>query len=245
MAIRMEDEYTYATPADADYPGGSFLNDPTGAGTAGTPLEKAWADDLLGFRDAIMAAAGVGYSGAPDTAQASDALDALYALFVKISDAVSAATPNKVVRRDANGRFKAAAASASDDVAIKSQVDAKAALAGSSGQTFSVATPTSSVHAATKAYVDGQAVGVGQTWQDVSGSRAKDTEYTNSTGRTIVVSIAYSNITGSIDGEFFVGVAIANVSLGNGRGQGISSFIIPPGNKYKYTGNFVTWAELR
>ncbi|MCD9025739.1 hypothetical protein [Cohnella silvisoli] len=38
--------------------------------------------------------------------------------------ATSAATPNKIVRRDSNGRFKAVAPAAADDVVIKSTLDA-------------------------------------------------------------------------------------------------------------------------
>ena len=41
-----------------------------------------------------------------------------------VHGATSAATPNTIVQRDANGRFKAAAPSASDDVARKAEVDA-------------------------------------------------------------------------------------------------------------------------
>lgn len=133
MAIRIEDEYAQSVAADASYPGGSFKNVSTPGGSDGTPLEKAWANDFLGARDAILAAAGVGYSGAPDTAVASDLLDALNTLFVAVVDAVSAATANKVVKRDANGRAKVAAPVASDDIAIKGTVDTHANLTAPHG----------------------------------------------------------------------------------------------------------------
>jgi hypothetical protein len=127
MAIRIEDEYTNATVADAAYPGGSFKNESAPGNLDGTPLERAWANDLLGFRDRLMALAGVPYSAVPDTAQASDAVDALLALFVAAADAVSTATADKVMRRDANGRSKVATPSASDDIATKGYVDTKLA----------------------------------------------------------------------------------------------------------------------
>ena len=41
-----------------------------------------------------------------------------------LNSATSAATPNTIVQRDANGRFKAAAPAAADDVARKAEVDA-------------------------------------------------------------------------------------------------------------------------
>ena len=35
-------------------------------------------------------------------------------------------------------------------------------------------------------------LGIGQTWQDVFSSRAKDTEYQNTTGKPIMVSISFT-----------------------------------------------------
>lgn len=84
MAIRLADAYVQATAADSNYPGGSFKNTSTGGGADGTPLEKQWANDLWGARDAVLSAAGVGYGGAPDRVGASDFLTALYKLFARI-----------------------------------------------------------------------------------------------------------------------------------------------------------------
>ena len=80
MAIKLVDEYVNSTPADADYPGGSFKNATTGGGVDGTPLEKKWANDWLGFFQAILAATGIIPSGAPDTATSSQYLTALWQL---------------------------------------------------------------------------------------------------------------------------------------------------------------------
>lgn len=77
MALRLEDAYTNATAADASYPGGSFKNETVAGALDGTPLEKAWADDLLGSRDAVLSDAGQSYSGNKDTVLVSDFLDAL------------------------------------------------------------------------------------------------------------------------------------------------------------------------
>lgn len=277
-AIRLEDTYTQTTPASADYPGGSFKNTTTPGGTDGTPLEKSWADDFLGFRDAIMSAAGVGYSGAPDTAQSSDALNALNALFVNESDATSAATPNKVVKRDANGRFKAVAPTASDDVAILGTVTAHSSLTAAHGATSSatasriilrdssgraqVSTPSASADIATKGYVDGVAagktteayvnglaIGVGQTWQDVSASRTYGVNYQNTTGRPIQVSIGATLSTGSV--QFKVGSTVGSmVQVAVFSGANTSNpmnAIIPAGHYYGISGACVinSWSELR
>ena len=80
MAIKLEDEYTYAEPATAEYPGGSFKNASTPTGADATPLEKRWANDILGFLDALMVEAGLVHSGAPDTALVSQRLQALMAI---------------------------------------------------------------------------------------------------------------------------------------------------------------------
>lgn len=83
MAIKIADEYPNATPPDGDYPGGSFKNSSTGAATDGTPGEKKWANDWLGFFSAIIAASGIVPSGVPDTAVISQYLQALRVLFVR------------------------------------------------------------------------------------------------------------------------------------------------------------------
>jgi hypothetical protein len=89
-----------------------------------------------------------------------------------IDAATSAATADKLVKRDANGRFKAAAPAASDDVALKGTVDTHAAITtapvhgstsaatpntlahrDANGQ-INVGTPTANSHTATKVYVD-------------------------------------------------------------------------------------------
>lgn len=85
MAIRLEDEYTNSTPADADYPEGSFKNESLAGLLDGTPFEKAWANDIYGFLQKLLDAANISPSGAPDTVLASDYYTALTALFKNLS----------------------------------------------------------------------------------------------------------------------------------------------------------------
>jgi hypothetical protein len=77
-------------------------------------------------------------------AQLRTDLDAHAAATTGVHGATSAATPNRIVMRDSAGRFKAAAPSASDDVARKAEVDAVqnslSGHIGSGGSAHAVAT---------------------------------------------------------------------------------------------------------
>lgn len=78
-----------ATIPSALYPGQIDTSDPTGypqgkaknvavAGDGtGTPLEKAWVNDLFGFWQALLASAGITPTGTPDKVGASQYLDAI------------------------------------------------------------------------------------------------------------------------------------------------------------------------
>jgi hypothetical protein len=84
-----------------------------------------------------------------------------------------------------------------------------------------------------------QPLGVGQTWQNVAGSRTAGVTYTNTTGRPIVVSLGQTSFTGRsivVDG-----LTIATNSGDTSNAQAI----VPNGSTYS-TGFAVTyWLELR
>lgn len=86
-------------------------------------------------------------------------------------------------------------------------------------------------------------IGVGQTWQDVTGSRAKNTTYTNTTGRTITVAIN-ANINSK---EVLTIGNIKFPDMNDGDGFSFTSFTIPAGVSYKLSGwtAMSIWAELR
>jgi hypothetical protein len=93
------------------------------------------------------------------------------------------------------------------------------------------------------------AIGVSQTWQDVSGSRASGTSYTNSTGKPIMVMLGASAVSGSPNLTVTVGgVEIINFSFPYGVSVPIS-FIVP--NSVAYVCTFAAgtglakWVELR
>lgn len=105
----------------------------------------------------------------------------------------------------------------------------------------------------TKAYVDAalsHTLGVGQTWQDMTASRAAGTDYQNTTGRPIAVSITTGSTTANT--ALYLGVATpANIlvaATGTGPTARIMSHqaVVPAGHYYRFDGvTPATWAELR
>ena len=88
---------------------------------------------------------------------------------------------------------------------------------------------------------ESKVIGVGQTWQDVTGSRVAGTTYTNSTGKPIQVVI-----NGYTTGLALTvsGVLIPNVTA-NGTITNATSAIIPNGATYSEAVAFMSWKELR
>lgn len=93
------------------------------------------------------------------------------------------------------------------------------------------------------------AFGVGQTWQDFTGSRSSGVTYTNNTGKpiTVIVSIrdanAYSGVLVRVSG-----IIIIDVDDVGAQGTTPYTFIVPNDASYSVTVNSNTiraWAELR
>lgn len=83
MAVSLKDIYAYITGASASYPWGSFKNASAPGALDGTPFEKQWANDVYGFLQALLSKAGLVPSGAPDTAEASQYLQAIQYLIAQ------------------------------------------------------------------------------------------------------------------------------------------------------------------
>lgn len=88
-------------------------------------------------------------------------------------------------------------------------------------------------------------IGIGQTWQDVTASRAVNVNYTNSTGKPIMVALNFNTGTSgsmTVDGVF-AGIGSTAVSQATG---GLNT-IVPNGSVYRYTGGaaLLAWAELK
>lgn len=103
------------------------------------------------------------------------------------------------------------------------------------------------------AAMNAHVLGMGQTWQNVTSSRAANTTYTNTTGRTIFVAAGddLGSVTSSL--ELVVnGLKISHFTVGAGEiGKNITvSGLVPPGSTYRvnlYAGgkNITWWRELR
>ncbi|MEI2387473.1 phage tail protein [Breoghania sp. JC706] len=92
-----------------------------------------------------------------------------------------------------------------------------------------------------------QGIGIGQTWQDVTGSRTSDTAYQNTTGTPIAVSGQIGSTSNakfqiSFDGETWNTVA----DKGGSGGRSFFCFIVPDGFYYRFiSGGLGPWWELR
>ena len=97
--------------------------------------------------------------------------------------------------------------------------------------------------------IEGQ-IGVNQTWQDVKGSRATATTYTNTTGKPIGIQVTASstaaadNLTYSVDGA-----VIGRTYMGSAFNSFNVSFIVPVGSTYQVDvisiDAIFAWNELR
>lgn len=128
--------------------------------------------------------------------------------------ATDAATPSKVVKRDAAGRFKAADPSAGADVATKSYADAlgtpsnvvSTIVRRNENGHVALATPTAAAHAATKGYVDSVVPATSTTSADADGKVA---EYAGG-GR---LAVATPSSSGQAANKSYVDGAVAGVDL--------------------------------
>ena len=93
------------------------------------------------------------------------------------------------------------------------------------------------------------ALGYSQTWQSVGGSRAWNTNYTNSTGKPIAVSIFLQYSSSSQYASFYVGGSLI-LAIGGLTGNQTMVSIIPAGAQYQLSGgspypSVYSWYELR
>lgn len=91
------------------------------------------------------------------------------------------------------------------------------------------------------------AIGYGQVWTNVIGSRASGTTYTNTTGRPIIVRvIGTSTVNGGVSVSVN-GTAIGFGSYATAGQQAITEFVVPPAQTYVATaaGGVISWLELR
>ena len=123
-----------------------------------------------------------------------------------------------------------------------------AALTGTpTAPTATVGTNTTQI--ATTAFVlaNQSGLGIGQSWQDVTGSRSSGTTYTNSTNKPIFVSVRSSVDDGvaelTVDG---IKVAVNGSTVGAGDNRHTVCAVVPNGSTYSYSGSAISlWSEMR
>ncbi len=104
----------------AAYPYGKARNDGVPGDASGTPLEKAWVNDLWGFLQAILVEAGVSPSGQPDKVGSSQYLDALRAIVDRsVGTRVALSNWNAPMQ---NGEFYAVASNPDGSVIVAAGV---------------------------------------------------------------------------------------------------------------------------
>ena len=92
-------------------------------------------------------------------------------------------------------------------------------------------------------------LGVGQTWQNVTGGRSSGTTYTNNTGRPIYIKVS-SNFTSSSNSLFLYvnEVEVQRIQQdADGSVNAWADLIVPPGSSYRINSSngFSNWSELR
>lgn len=94
-------------------------------------------------------------------------------------------------------------------------------------------------------------IGVGQTWQNLTGSRAAGTTYTNTAGKPIQVNVALTQSADTATPSTLTvgGVVVSRVCVNQGGAHVYTlSAIVPPGATYVVTLSSATlsaWTELR
>ena len=96
-------------------------------------------------------------------------------------------------------------------------------------------------------------LGVGQIWQNVTGSRSIDTDYINNTGKPIQVLASFRGTSAGTDSISVIVGGVSILQTGNILDGDITNvaFIVPNNTTYSiaklttHIPNMVTWAELR
>jgi hypothetical protein len=142
----------------------------------------------------------------------------------------------------------------------RSTLSAKSVLVGNGTDPVNFIAPSTAGNVLTSNGTDWESatpvggIGNGQTWQDVTGSRALGTTYTNNTGKPIMVVV--TNYNGGANGVFLQitvgGVQILNNGGWPGGGNPMyatGSVIVPNGVTYSASnsggGGLNRWVELR
>ncbi|WP_228157978.1 phage tail protein [Acinetobacter baumannii] len=97
--------------------------------------------------------------------------------------------------------------------------------------------------------ISNNAIGIGQTWQDVASQRANNTIYVNTTGKPIQVFICV-NVSGQYDNSGTFAIDNVVMTIRDAVAWSHLSFIVPSGSSYKISVDssqysLLSWTELR
>ena len=247
MAIDLTQTYPgQVDTATTEYPLGKARNVTKPGDNAATPFDQAWLNDMWGFQQALLLAAELTPSGAPDTATNSQYLDALLDAAQKAADIAAAAAAEEVRVTVVNETGQ----STEDAVSQKIYSDRVALLGTAANKNTGTAAGEVVVRDANGYPTNNNALGVGQTWQDMTASRLSGVTYTNTTGRPIMVSFTRFITSGgtastlTLDGITTQSRGHTGASAGSGHGY---DFVVPNQGTYSITtgGGTSSWLELR
>lgn len=247
MAMKLYERYPGCfSPATSSYPQGAFKNRSAPGAKDGSYLEKDWANDKEGFFGSLLRSAGLTPNGTPDTALASQYFDALkFLLDKKISgdnctDAGLTAGGTLPYMRKTDGSVFYLASRV--NTFLEGNTSVPDSPAGSADERIANTRFVSSAISAS--VIANPPIGVNQSWQDMTASRAKGVTYTNNTGRPIELFIAFDP-NGSLSVLTITGHPF---SVADNNGVFVS-MIIPAGGTYSLSdwgiASAMKWLELR
>lgn len=130
----------------------------------------------------------------------------------------------------------------------KAEVDAKTTVASTAQAQAGASNTTLMTPLRTEEWGNANTLGMGQTYQDVTGSRSSGVTYTNTSGRPILVVLSMLTINAAESATILVnGVTIYSGDLGVSETTPVT-FIVPDGMTYSVTvvATAITrWMELR
>ncbi|BAV81065.1 putative tail-fiber protein [Vibrio phage CKB-S1] len=272
MAVNPRDESVYDGKISEanlqDYPFGQAQNITNPGDGTGTPWDQIFINEVWGLFAALLTEAGVTPNGNPETAQASQYLDAIVSLIRATSasttqrGSVELATAAQTI--EGTSTQLAITPDALEEAVRTAGTLRNAILQGIPAAstvvrglvelaTSSQTDDNNSSLAVTPAGLRSVVFGVGATLQNLTSSRAFLTTYTNTTNKPILVMVYLTDNAGnSLNYEFLIdGVILGQERIAAGTGQPVTTttYIVPPGSTYRCNtdGNerLVRWTEFR
>ena len=127
---------------------------------------------------------------------------------------------------------------------LRSNADGTMSVLNGSG-TEVLNVPSTANAVSTTVATQGDVIGVGQTWQDVTASRAFGVTYTNTTGKPIEVNIRFT-ITGGWIATFNINGSEFTQEYSYAGSYSNITAIVPNNSTYSFIGTTgIKWQELR